>query len=307
VSAPAIGFTFRPERPPEDLAAAARAVEAAGFEELWLWEDCFLAGGFSASAVALAVTERLRVGLGIVPAPVRNVAFAAMEIAGVERMFPGRFLPGVGHGVPEWMAQVSAKPASQLTLLEEYVTALRALLAGEEASVDGRYVKLDAVRLDHPPVQAPAISTGVRGPKSLALSGRVADGTILDAMSTPAYIESAVAQIAATRPHRITVYAWSTIGADGRAARDEWREPIAERLARRGPQVEWLGVAEERPAPDRLPDEAIAAATVAGTPEECLESIRALGELGADAVVLVPPPGSDGDPLPYGRALGLTA
>jgi 5,10-methylenetetrahydromethanopterin reductase len=305
VSAPAIGFTFRPERPPEDLAAAAREVEAAGFDELWLWEDCFFAGGFSASAVALAVTQRLRVGLGIVPTPVRNVAFAAMEIAGLERMFPGRFLPGVGHGVAEWMAQVGAKPASQLTLLEEYLTALRALLRGEEVTVDGRYVKLDAVRLDHPPAQAPPISTGVRGPKSLAVSGRAADGTILDGMSTPAYIESALAQIGATRPHRITVYAWSTVGADGRAARDRWREPIADGLARGGPQVESLGVPEELWAADRIPDEAIAAATVAGTAEECLAAIRALGELGAAAVVLVPPPGVDPDPAAYGRALGL--
>jgi len=305
VSAPAIGFTFRPERPPEDLAAAARAVEAAGFDELWLWEDCFLAGGFSASAVALAVTERLRIGLGIVPTPVRNVAFTAMEIAGLERMFPGRFLPGVGHGVAEWMTQVGAKPASQLTLLEEYVTALRALLRGEEVTVDGRYVKLAAVRLDHPPAQAPPISTGVRGPKSLAVSGRVADGTILDGMSTPAYIESALAQIGATRPHRITVYAWSTIGADGPAARDAWREPVAARLAAGDPQAEALAVPEELRASDRIPDEAIAAATAAGTPEECRAAVRALGELGATAVVLVPPSGVDADPAEYGRALGL--
>jgi 5,10-methylenetetrahydromethanopterin reductase len=168
-------------------------------------------------------------------------------------------------------------------------------------------VKLDGVRLDHPPAQAPPISTGVRGPKSLALSGRVADGTIIDGMSTPAYIESARELIAATRPHRLTVYAWSSVGPDGRAARDEWRDEIATRLARRGPQVDSLGVPEDQWAADRLPDEAIAAATVAGTPEECHASIRALGELGAAAVVLVPPPNSDADPLDYGRALGLRA
>ena len=38
--------------------------------------------------------------------PLRNVALTAMELATVERMFPGRFVPGIGHGVLDWMGQV---------------------------------------------------------------------------------------------------------------------------------------------------------------------------------------------------------
>ena len=75
--------------------------------------------------------------------PLRNVAIAAMEIASVERMFPGRLIPGVGHGVLSWMGQVGARVASPLTLMREYVPALRALLAGESVTTTGRYVTLD--------------------------------------------------------------------------------------------------------------------------------------------------------------------
>jgi 5,10-methylenetetrahydromethanopterin reductase len=135
---PALGFVVRPERPPEQLAEVARKVEAAGFDELWLWEDCFLSGGIATCAVALASTSRVRVGLGILPTPVRNPAFAAMEIASLARMYPGRVLPGFGHGVTDWMRQIGAKPESQLALLEETVSAVRALLAGEELRVKGR-------------------------------------------------------------------------------------------------------------------------------------------------------------------------
>ena len=60
-----------------------------------------------------------------------------MEIAAVERMFPGRLIPGVGHGVLSWMGQVGARVASPLTLMREYVTALRALLAGESVTTTG--------------------------------------------------------------------------------------------------------------------------------------------------------------------------
>jgi 5,10-methylenetetrahydromethanopterin reductase len=296
---PALGFVVRPEHPPEDLASLARGVEGAGFDELWLWEDCFFAGGVAAAATALAATSRLRVGLGILPAPVRNPAFAAMEIAALERMHPGRVLPGIGHGVAAWMRQIGAKPESQLSLLEETVATVRSLLTGAEVRVEGRYVRLDGVRLDHPPDQPPPVSVGVRRARSLALAGRVADGTILSELSSVPYLRWARGQIAATRPHRLTVYAWCSLDRDAGAARSALRPVVAERLLAGGPQVEELGIAAEVTAMAAdggleavtagMPDAWIDSVALAGTPEECAAAIRSLGAAGADAVVLVPP------------------
>src|SRR4051794_38827741 len=167
-----LGIVIRPELEPEALAEHARRAESAGFAELWLWEDCFLAGAIAMSATALAATERITVGLGVMPAPVRNAAFAAMEVAALARLHPGRFHAGLGHGVDEWMRQVGAKPASQLMQLDEATTALRALLAGQTLHAEGRYVRLRGVGLDHPPATPPPVSLGVRGPRSLELSGR---------------------------------------------------------------------------------------------------------------------------------------
>jgi 5,10-methylenetetrahydromethanopterin reductase len=299
VTRPALGFVVRPEHPPEGLAAIARGVEAAGFDELWLWEDCFFAGGFATTATALAATSRIRVGLGIIPAPVRNAAFAAMEIAALARMYPGRILPGLGHGVTDWMRQIGAKPESQLGLLEEMVAAIRALLAGEEVRVEGRYVRLDGVRLDHPPADVPPVFTGVRRARSLALSGRVADGTIQSEPASVPYVEWAIEQIAATRPHRITLYTWCSMDRDGAAARAVLRPVVAERLLAGGPQVEQVGIAGEvrtlaaeggvERLIDAMPDDWIDSLAVAGTPAECAAAIRALAAAGADSVVLVPP------------------
>jgi 5,10-methylenetetrahydromethanopterin reductase len=288
-------------------------VEAAGFDELWLWEDCFFAGGIAATATALAATSRIRVGLGIFPAPARNAAFAAMEIAALARVYPGRVLPGIGHGVGDWMRQVGAKPESELALLEEMLVAIRALLAGEEVRMEGRYVRLRGVRLDHPPAEVPPVYTGVRRARSLALSGRVADGTILSEPSAVPYVEWAREQIAATRPHRIVVYAVCSVDDDdGSAARASLRPVLAEMLLRGGPQVDRLGIASEVAAlaeqggverlSDAMPEEWIDSTAVAGTPEECAAAIRALGDAGADSVVLVPPP-AGADPQALGRAL----
>jgi alkanesulfonate monooxygenase SsuD/methylene tetrahydromethanopterin reductase-like flavin-dependent oxidoreductase (luciferase family) len=271
-----IGIVVRPELAPETLAEQARRAEAAGFRELWLWEDAFFAGGIAAAATALAATERIVVGLGIMPAPVRNAAFAAMEIGALARLHPGRFHAGIGHGVDAWMRQVGAKPASQLTLLDETVSAIRALLAGATVSVEGRYVRLRDVVLDHPPATVPLVSVGVRGPMSLELAGRVADGTVLDSSSSPAYVRWARERIDAGGSggaHRVTVFAWSV--SDPAAAHVVERY-AAECRAEGGPQAPFL----EPGAP--LSEFAVTADDGAAT-------LAAFERAGADCVVLVSP------------------
>jgi len=72
----ALGAVFRPRLPPERLRALAHLADESGLEQLWLWEDCFLEGGISAASAALARTERLRVGVGLLPVP----RFVAHEV-----------------------------------------------------------------------------------------------------------------------------------------------------------------------------------------------------------------------------------
>ncbi|MFG1608905.1 LLM class flavin-dependent oxidoreductase [Actinoplanes sp. NPDC049265] len=202
----AIGVTFRPQNPPENLKAAVRLADELGVDELWLWEDCFLNGGISATAAALAWSERIRVGIGLTPVPFRNVVAEAMEIATLHRMFGDRAIVGVGHGVQEWMQQVGARAASPLTLLREWVTALRALLAGEEVTTTGKYVNLDKVKLDWPPATVPPIVVGAMGPKTLKLAGEVADETILVSSLSPDGVREA-RELIGDPAHKIIMFA----------------------------------------------------------------------------------------------------
>ena len=186
-----IGLSVPPQLPPAGIPAYARRAESVGFDELWLAEDCFFAGGIAAVSAALSSTHRLVVGVGIMPAVARNAAFTAMEIATVAELYPARLIIGLGHGMAGWMRQIGAYPRSPLTALAEHIQAIRALLAGESVSIAGDYVRLDGVRLDHPPANAPPVLAGVRGPRSLELSGRIADGTILAWPLTGPYIAQA--------------------------------------------------------------------------------------------------------------------
>ncbi|MEV6345141.1 LLM class flavin-dependent oxidoreductase [Actinoplanes sp. NPDC051851] len=259
-----LGATFTPDHPPERLLGAARAAEEAGVAELWLWEDCFQNGGIAAAAAALAVTTRLRVGIGILPVPFRNVALCAMEIATLRRMFGERAIAGIGHGVQDWMTQVGERAASPLTLLREYTSALRALLHGETVTTNGRYVRLDAVRLDWPLDPPPSLLIGATGPKTLALAGELADGTILSGGTTPDGLRAAKRHIAATREHEIVLYLAAATG-----------PTAAERLRRHREQ--WG-------------EDALA---VIGEPAEIAAAIREYADAGATTVVVEPLYGSD--------------
>ena len=192
---PPLGICFVPTIPPERLVEVACAVEESGLDELWVWEDCFKQSGIASAAVALAVTGRIRVGIGLLPVPLRNVALTAMELATLERQFPGRLIAGVGHGVQSWMDQVGARARSPLTLLEEYAVALRGLLAGETLSTEGEYVRLDQVKLDWPPNPPPPLMIGGDGPKSVAQAARLGDGNLLSAARSTEQITDVVSLV----------------------------------------------------------------------------------------------------------------
>jgi alkanesulfonate monooxygenase SsuD/methylene tetrahydromethanopterin reductase-like flavin-dependent oxidoreductase (luciferase family) len=222
---PRVGVIFRPDLPPERLHGFVDSVAAARLDDLWLWEDCFQEGGLSAATAALAWSGTTRVGIGLLPVPLRNPAVAAMEIATVSRMFPHRFVPAVGHGILSWMDQVGARAGSPMGLLREWVTATRALLHGETVTVTGDYIRLDNVSLDWPPADVPPLLVGARGPKTLALAGEIADGIVLDAdVSSPDGVRRAVAASAAQRPHEVVVY----VPVEPRATADDVAQAIRE-------------------------------------------------------------------------------
>lgn len=187
--APAIGICFDRSFPASEVADYARRAEAAGLQELWLIEDCFFTTAPPLAAVALASTERLRVGLGILPAVARTAAVTAMEIATLASLAPGRVIGGIGHGVQSWMQQMGVRPASPVTALEDVLTSVRRLLASETLDVSGEYVTAREVTLEHPPSPIPQVLAGVRGPKSLAMAGRSADGVLLDGPCAIDYFE----------------------------------------------------------------------------------------------------------------------
>lgn len=311
-----IGIMFRREHAPETLPDFARKAEDTGFDELWVVEDCFYSSGIASAATALACTNSITVGLGIMPAVARNPVFTAMEIATLARLYPSRFFPGIGHGVADWMRQIGAFPKSQLKAIEEVTVTIRALLRGEQVTFSGQHVHLDQATLVYPPDQIPPISLGVIGPKSLAISGRTADGTILSEYSNPAYVSWAREQIASgelekddVSDHRLTLFAFACADTTTASACQKLRPMVAEAMASGGidtklaamnilPQVrEYREKGGQKHLETKMPDAWITQLAIAGTPQDWKLAIDQFVEQGIHSVILVPLPDADLDEI----------
>jgi 5,10-methylenetetrahydromethanopterin reductase len=186
--------------------------------------------------------------------------------------------------------------------LGEHLDAVRLLLAGETVTTQGRYVRLDGVRLEFPPDPAPPVLAGVRGPRSLEVAGRFADGTLLAEPVTPAYLAAARKSIrrgqgADSPPHPITAYALCHIDEEPARARDAVRPLLAAAIA----DPAWsahlaplddageLARIAALPEPERaaeLPDAWVDELAIVGDIDRCARRIRELHDAGALTVAL---------------------
>jgi alkanesulfonate monooxygenase SsuD/methylene tetrahydromethanopterin reductase-like flavin-dependent oxidoreductase (luciferase family) len=307
---PPVGVVLPGRIPPQHIPRLARVIESLGYASVWLPEDAFDRGGIASLMAALDHTARIRVGLGIAPALVRHPAFLAMELATIAAIHGERVVPGIGLGVPAWLEQMGTSPRSQRAAVRETVLALRRLLAGETLDEAGEATYRD-ITLTFPPGEGLPLLVGVTGPRLLAVSGEVADGTIATEMASVPYLRWARARIAegmAARPgggaggrapHRLVTYAWFSIDADDVAALERVRPGIAAYLRREpaGPFVEASGLRAEvaalieRHGQDfaaAIPVEWLRLFSVAGDASQCAAAIRARFDAGADEVALHP-------------------
>jgi alkanesulfonate monooxygenase SsuD/methylene tetrahydromethanopterin reductase-like flavin-dependent oxidoreductase (luciferase family) len=265
---PRIGVVIRPDFAPERIGVITQVAEDAGIDEVWLWEDCYLQGGIAQAAVTLSATQHVTVGVGVLPAPLRSVVATAMELATLDRMFPGRVKVGIGHGVQDWMRQSGIAVASPLTLMDEYVSALRALLSGVSVTCAGRYVRLTDVQLQWAPKQPLPVLIGAARPKTLQLAGRIADGVVLDCQHTAATARAALETVHGARidrPAEPYVDVQYLVCAPG----DDWRSRLRSEAANwKLPTADGFGVG--------------------GGPDDIRDGVSSYVDAGANSIVLQP-------------------
>ncbi len=312
-SAP-LGLLIGSHIPPARIGAMAALAEQNGFGEAWITEDLWYTSGVVGAAAALAATERIPVGLGIVSAVSRHASIQALDFATLGQIHPGRFWPGIGLGLPAWLDQMGVRPRSPLTAVREDVLAIRALLAGETVTLDGTQ-RLDAISLAYPLDPVPPIYIGSVAPRSMRQAGEIADGVVASVLAGTEYIrwaralvDEGAAAAGVTTRRRIVTFGLFCGDSDPAAARAAIRPTVAfyltlmigtELMSVYGIDDDLRELATggpERVAAE-MPDSWLEDLAIAGNGEQCAEKVQALLDAGADSVILFPAPFERGEEL----------
>jgi 5,10-methylenetetrahydromethanopterin reductase len=280
---PRLGAMWSPTDPIDGFPSFADRVDSLGYDELWVAEDCFAHGGISAAAVALTRMRRTAVGIGLLPAGLRNPALTAMELATLAHLYPGRIRVALGHGVESWMTQIGARPQNRIRMLRTVSDTVARLTRGERVTCRGD-VELDHVGLDQPPSQAPDFLLGTTGALGVEVAAELRFGLLMPEGAGVDALRWARRRLPA--PSGLTIYSWLSIADDEHTAL-EALVPVVRAWRARDlyPRLyEFAGL----PVANEITREMLSKVAVVGDAETCAQRIEALRAAGADTVVFLP-------------------
>ena len=239
-----------------ELAATA---EKFGFEEIWLPESRHGRGLFTVAAQVAARTERARIGIGIVNPFWRHPSVIAMEAATLDEASGGRLKLGLGAAL--WtlsaLGEADSRTRRPLSSMKEAIEIVRAMVAGGPQPAPVMYSARPDVHLDFEPVrQRLPIYVGAVNAGMLRMSGALANGVELGAITSPGYVRwawekvSEGARSAGRSPGALDLAAnvLISVDRDARAARGAVRPVLAYYLHR----VEGVVVDQSGADPDQV-------------------------------------------------------
>lgn len=285
------GVAVRDPLPWSALAEVAESVEETGYAALFVPE---ITGreAFSQLSALAGVTERIRLGTGVVAMDSRDPVITAMGAATVHERSGGRMILGIGTG---------EAGRGALDRLRAVVLAIKALLAGEAVELNGERTRLSLALGAPPPVWVSAL-----GPKAMRLAGEVADGALLNwcppervAFARDRVREGAEAAGRDPAAIAIGVYVRACVGQDEPAALAALREAAGRYASYRaysrqladvglGAEAEAAAAAYREGRPEGVPETLVRAVCLLGEASGALTGLGAYRDAGADLPVVYP-------------------
>jgi probable F420-dependent oxidoreductase len=182
------GFTLKPEHTIERTLALTRQAEAAGFGYGWLFDSHVLwREPYVLLTLMAQATERMRLGTCVTNPGTREPSVTASALAVLNEVSGGRMDLGIGRG--DSARRVLGKAPITMAHTEEAIKVIRALVAGEPVTYEGSELHFPWTS----GWQLPVWIAGY-GPMALAMTGRIADGVILQ-LADPDLIRWFVGQV----------------------------------------------------------------------------------------------------------------
>lgn len=265
----------------QETRGAAEEMERLGFHSLWFNDHLYgvpmppipIMEAWTALSAVAAVTSRTELGTLVSPVGFRNPALLAKTVATLDQISGGRVIVGLGCG---WFEQefrgygLDFPPLGQrLRALDEAVELMRRMWSEEQVTFDGRHFKTDGVYCEPKPVRRPPILIGGGGEKVLLrLAAKHAD--IWNNMAVNQ--EQLGDKVAALHRH----------------CRALDRDPASVRISQQTMVVIGHDEADARAKAEKAQRlyGGHMGSGIAGTPEQCIEKINALGDVGCRLLII---------------------
>lgn len=292
--------------------------ESRGFEAVWQAESRLVRDAIVPMAAYAAVTDKLKVGSGVINNWTRNIGLLASTFLTLDDLAPNRIICGIGAWWDPLAKNVGIDRRKPLTAMKETVLILRRLLNMERVSFEGEFISVHDIELDvvhgrREPRHVP-IFIGATGDNMMELTGEIADGAVMNYCVPPEYNHKALELLAAgakksgktldsiDRPQLIVC----SVDLDHDKAIDTTRGLLTQYLAQQPHIAKASGVSMDvvekiqsilgwpatneqiQKAKHLVPEELIHRITASGTPEEAKKKVAEYVANGCTCPILYP-------------------
>ena len=296
----------------------ARYAEQRGFEAVWQAESRLVRDAIVPMAAYAAVTQRIKVGSGVINNWTRNIGLLAATFLTLDDLAPNRIICGIGAWWDPLAHNVGIERKKPLAAMRETVTVLRRLLAMERVTFHGEFIHVEGIELDvvhgrREPRNVP-VFIGATGDQMMEMTGELCDGVVLNYCVPPEYNHKALELLeqgarksgrsldAIDRPQLVVC----SVDRDHDKAIDSTRGLLAQYLAQQPHIAKASGVSPEvvasiqailgwpatheqiERAKHLVPDDLIGRITASGTPDEARAKVAEYRKNGCTCPILYP-------------------
>ncbi|MEX2161463.1 MAG: LLM class flavin-dependent oxidoreductase [Anaerolineales bacterium] len=295
-----------------------RYAEQRGFEAVWQAESRLVRDAIVPMAAYAAVTERIKIGSGVINNWTRNIGLLAATFLTLDDLAPGRIICGLGAWWDPLAHNVGIERRKPLLAMRETIDVLRRLLNMERVTFHGEFHNVEGIELDvvhgRREPRDVKLMIGATGGKMMELAGEIADGAVLNYCVPPEYNDEALQQLEAgakkagrklddiDRPQLIVC----SVDHDREKAIDTTRGLLTQYLAQQPHIAKASGVSEDvvksiqailgwpatheqiDKAKHLVPEDLIHRITASGTPDEARAKVAEYVKRGATCPILYP-------------------
>ncbi|MBN1231273.1 MAG: LLM class flavin-dependent oxidoreductase [Anaerolineales bacterium] len=170
-----------------------------GFEAVWQAESRLVRDAIVPMAAYAAVTERIKIGSGVINNWTRNIGLLAATFLTLDDLAPDRVICGLGAWWDPLAMNVGINRTKPLQAMRETVEVLRKLLNMETVTYEGEFVQVNNITLDvvhgRTTPRKVEIMIGATGPKMIQMTGEICDGIVMNYCVPPEYNDMALEEL----------------------------------------------------------------------------------------------------------------